>query len=202
MTTALNGGGGGGCSMAAAAFDGNGDGLRLSDGEAKMGIDTSGGGWRRRASEFDGGNGWRFALLWTAAVVAVNDRDGVQWWRWRWRLMALAAFDYHGEGLWLSDGKAKMAGTTRGREGGAMRGNTTTSLCDERMRGRRNERTKRHDVTISWRDETTRGRRDKTRRQDGSESRGNATASRRKKEDESAEQQEDEERRCNNKLAR
>ena len=134
MAAALNGGGGGGRSMAVAAFDGNGDGLRLSYGEAKMAIDTSGGGWRRRASAFDGDGGdeWRFALLWTAAVVAVNDRDGLQWWRWRWCLMAVAAFDGHGDGLRLSDGKAKMAGTTRGREGGARRGNTTTSRRDER----------------------------------------------------------------------
>ena len=48
--------------------------------------------------------------------------------------VAVAAFDGHGDGLRLSDGKAKakMAGTTRGREGGARRGNTTTSRCDER----------------------------------------------------------------------
>ena len=81
----------GGRSMAVVAFDGNGDGLRLIDGEAKMAIDTSGGGWRKRASAFDGGDGWRFALLWTTAVVAVNDRDGVQWWRWRWRWQRLTA---------------------------------------------------------------------------------------------------------------
>ncbi len=31
--------------MAAAAFDGGGDGLRIGDVEAKMAIDTSGGGW-------------------------------------------------------------------------------------------------------------------------------------------------------------
>ena len=53
----------GGRSMAAAAFEGDSNGLRLSDGEAKMAIDTSGGGWQRRASAFDGGNGQRFAMM-------------------------------------------------------------------------------------------------------------------------------------------
>ena len=53
----------GGRSMAAAAFEGDSNGLRLSDGEAKMAIDTSGGGWQRRASAFDGGNGRRFAMM-------------------------------------------------------------------------------------------------------------------------------------------
>ena len=35
----------GGHSMAAAAFDGGGDGPRIGDVEANMAIDTSGGGW-------------------------------------------------------------------------------------------------------------------------------------------------------------
>jgi hypothetical protein len=49
--------GGGGRSMAAAWFDGGVDGLRIGHVEAKMAIDTSGGGWRQRASAFDGGDG-------------------------------------------------------------------------------------------------------------------------------------------------
>jgi len=43
---ALNGGGGGGHSIARqSVFDGNGDGLQLSNGKAKMAIDTSSGGF-------------------------------------------------------------------------------------------------------------------------------------------------------------
>ena len=42
---ALNGGGGGGAFNSAAVFDGNGDGLQLSNGKAKMAIDTSSGGF-------------------------------------------------------------------------------------------------------------------------------------------------------------
>ena len=57
MKTAFNGGGGGGQSMAVVVFDGDIDGLRIGDVEAKMAIDTSGGGWRQRASAFDGGDG-------------------------------------------------------------------------------------------------------------------------------------------------
>jgi hypothetical protein len=61
-----------------------------------------------------------------------------------------------------------MAGMTKGREGGARRGNATTSQHDERTRGRCNERTTRDDdATTSWCKETTRGRHDETtRRQD------------------------------------
>jgi hypothetical protein len=64
-----------------------------------MEIDISGGGWRQRASAFDGGNGRRWALgfdgrwQWTAVVAAVDNRYGIQWWQWRWRLMMAAAFD-------------------------------------------------------------------------------------------------------------
>jgi len=49
----------GGHSMAVAASNGDGDGLRLGDGEAKMAIDRSsgGGGWGRWVSVFDDGNG-------------------------------------------------------------------------------------------------------------------------------------------------
>ena len=53
----------GGRSMEVKAFDGGVDGLRISDVEAKMAIDISGGGWRRRASAFDGGNGQRWSLV-------------------------------------------------------------------------------------------------------------------------------------------
>ena len=53
----------GGRSMAAAAFEGDSNGLRLSDGEAKMAIDTSGGGWRQWVSAFDGGDGRRWPLV-------------------------------------------------------------------------------------------------------------------------------------------
>ena len=49
--------------MAAAAFDGGGDGLRIGDAEAKMAIGTSGGGWRQRASAFDGGDGRRWPFV-------------------------------------------------------------------------------------------------------------------------------------------
>ena len=63
MKTAFNGGGGGGRSMAAAAFDCGIDGMRIGDVEAKMAIDTSGGGWRQRASAFDGGDGRRWSLV-------------------------------------------------------------------------------------------------------------------------------------------
>ena len=74
-------------SMAAAVFDGGGDGLRLIDDKAKMAIDTSGGGWGRRASAFDIGDGWRFVL--------VFDGDERQLWQW-W--MIEMAFDGGGGG--------------------------------------------------------------------------------------------------------
>ena len=44
-------------SMAAAAFGVGVNGLRIDDVGANMAIDTSGGGWRQRASAFDGGDG-------------------------------------------------------------------------------------------------------------------------------------------------
>ncbi len=50
--------------MGGAEFDGGNDGLRIGDVEAKMAIDTSGGGWQQRVSAFDGGR-------WTK--VAVSD---------------------------------------------------------------------------------------------------------------------------------
>ena len=67
------------------------------------------------------------------------------------------------------NGEAKMAGTTRGREGGARRGNATTSWCDKRTRGWHNKRTTRHDAIISWHDKTMRGWRDEMRRRRGVE---------------------------------
>jgi hypothetical protein len=77
-----------------------------------------------------------------AAVVAVH-------------LMAAAAF-YGGRAI-----TSRRA--TRGQEGGATRGITTTSRC-KMMRGQRSERTTRgqrdeRQPTTSWRDETTRGQR-------------------------------------------
>ena len=48
--------------MAAAAFDGGGDGIRIGDVEARVAIDASGGWWRRQASAFDGGDGRRWPL--------------------------------------------------------------------------------------------------------------------------------------------
>ena len=92
MKTAFNGGsGGGGCSMEVEAFNGGVNGLRISDVEAKMAIDISGGGWRRRASAFDGGNGQRWSLVFDGGdgqllwqQLSVDNRYGIQWWRWWW----------------------------------------------------------------------------------------------------------------------
>ena len=75
--------------MAAAAFNGVNDGLQLSDDKAKMAIYTSGGGWRRRASVFDGGNcltamdgscgsgGRQRRRLMVVVVVAFDDSGSV-----------------------------------------------------------------------------------------------------------------------------
>jgi hypothetical protein len=49
--------------MAATEFDGNGDGLRINNGKAKMATDTSSGGWRWRASAFDGGDEKNWVLV-------------------------------------------------------------------------------------------------------------------------------------------
>ncbi len=49
----------GGRSMVAAVFDGGGNELRVGNVEAKVAIDTCGGGWRQQASAFDGDNGQR-----------------------------------------------------------------------------------------------------------------------------------------------
>ncbi len=92
---------GGGRSKAAAAFDGGVDGLRIGHVEAKMAIDTSGGGWRQRASAFNGGDARRGPLVFDGGddgrllwqQWSVDNRYGVQWWRWWWCSMTAAAFD-------------------------------------------------------------------------------------------------------------
>jgi hypothetical protein len=58
---------GGGLSMAAAVFNGGGYGLRIGNVEAKMVIDTSGGGWFEAkmvidTSDVAGGDSGRFAF--------------------------------------------------------------------------------------------------------------------------------------------
>ena len=77
MKTACNGGGGGGRSMAAAAFDGGGYGLQIGNVEAKMAIDTSGGGWFEAKMAVDtssvaGGDSGRQRLM------AVMDKGGIR----------------------------------------------------------------------------------------------------------------------------
>ena len=49
-------------------------------------------------------------------------------------------FNGVGDGIRQGNGKVKMVGITKGGEGGARRGNTTTSRHNERMRGWHNER--------------------------------------------------------------
>jgi len=119
-----------------------------------------------------------FVIFYQVAATAV-----------RWRQQRSTAYDGVGGGL--------------RREGGARRGNATTSQNDERTRGRCNERTTRDDgATTSWRDAKMRG--DTTRQRDDERavhreatqqpsgaSRGWRGA-----------QREDKERRCDNKLAR
>ena len=90
----------------------------------------------------------------------------------------MMTFDGVGDGLRQGDCEAKMVGTTRGREGGARRGNATTIRHNERTRGWRIERMARDDTASSWRNETTRGRLDETmRRREGGALRGDATTS-------------------------
>ena len=67
------------------AFNGGGSvrrqqrwGLRIGDDEATMEIDISGGGWRRRASAFDSGDGQRWVLVFDGG-------DGRQMWQ-RWTI--------------------------------------------------------------------------------------------------------------------
>jgi hypothetical protein len=96
----------GGHSMAAAAFDGGGNELRIGNVEAKMAIDTSGGRWFKAKMAIDtsgmmGGDSGHQRL--TAAmdegghlrltVASVDNRYGIQWHWWRWCLMVEAAFD-------------------------------------------------------------------------------------------------------------
>jgi hypothetical protein len=98
-------------------------------------------------------------------VAAVDNGDGVQWRQWGLHSMAVAVFDgIHGirDGLRQGDGKIKMAGTPKGREGGARQGNATTSWRNERTRGQHNERTARDDATTNWRTEMTSRRHNKT----------------------------------------
>ena len=77
----------------------------------------------------------------------------------------MTVFNDVSDGLRQVDGEAKMAGMTRGQEGGARRGNATTSRHDEWTKEGHNERTMRDDATTSWRDETMRGGYDKMTRQ-------------------------------------
>ena len=53
-------------------------GLRIGDDKATMDIDISGGGWQRRASVFDSGDGRRWALVFDCG-------DGWQLWQ-RWTI--------------------------------------------------------------------------------------------------------------------
>ena len=62
--------------MSVAAFDSGGNRLWIGDVEAKMAIDTSGGGWRQRASAFYDGDGRRWPLAFDG-----DDRRQL-WQRW------------------------------------------------------------------------------------------------------------------------
>ena len=106
-----------------------------------MDIDISGGGWRRRASAFDGSDGRRWAL-------AFDGGDGRQLWqRWtietafnggggggiQWRQQHSMSFDGVGgglrrEGKRAAQGEATQqpASTMRGREGGVSIHNLRT----------------------------------------------------------------------------
>ena len=81
-------------------------GLRIGDVEAKMAIDTSGGGWFEAKMAIDtsgvaGGDRGHQRL--TAAmdkcghscltVASVDNRNSIQWQRWWWCSMAETAFD-------------------------------------------------------------------------------------------------------------
>ena len=102
-----------------------------------MEIDIRGGGWRRRASAFDSGDGRRW-------VLAFDGGDGWQLWqRWtietafdggggsgaQWRQQHLMAFYSMGDGLRREDERVAQGQATqqpasmmRGLEGGATRG--------------------------------------------------------------------------------
>jgi hypothetical protein len=61
-------------------------------------------------------------------------------------LMASAMDNGNGKAM----ARRMMAGTTRGREGGARGGNATTSRHNERTRGWHDKRMMRDDATTSW----------------------------------------------------
>ncbi len=112
------------------------------------------------------------------------------------------------------DGKAKMADTIRGPEGGTRRGNTTTSRRGEKTGCRCNKRKMRDIATISWRNKTMRGQRVYRRRnnqlvrkggQEGGATREEERQCNNKLEQQEGErvaQQEDDKRQCNNQLTR
>ncbi len=95
--------------MAAAAFNGGGDGLRIIDNvEAKMAIDAISGGWFEAKMAIDtssvaGGDSGHQRLMvamdeggllcLTVASASVDNRYGNQWRQWLWHLMVEAAFD-------------------------------------------------------------------------------------------------------------
>jgi hypothetical protein len=109
---------------------------------------------------FDGGDGRQLWQRWTIETTFKGDGGGGVQWQWR----CLTAFNGISGGFWQGDGEARMAGTTRGQEGGARRGNATTSWHDERTRGQHSESMTRDNSTTSWRDETTLGWHDETMR--------------------------------------
>ena len=115
-----------------------------------MVIGTSDGVWQQRVSAYDNGDGRRWLFVfdgqWTIVVTMLDDV---------------------GDGLRQGNGEAKMAGTVRGREGGARR--PKTNRHNERtIGGKHNQRSMRDDGTTSWRDETMRGRHGETMgRQEG-----------------------------------
>jgi hypothetical protein len=64
----------GGRSMAVAAFNSNGNGLRIGNSETKMAINTSSGRWQWRASAFDSSDGRRW-------VSVFDSGNGQQLWQ-------------------------------------------------------------------------------------------------------------------------
>ena len=100
-----------------------------------MVIDTSGGGRRQPASEFDDGDGQRWPLVfdggdgrlmwqqWTKDTMFNGGGGGGVRWLWQYLTVFGGIFD----GLRQGDDEAKMASTTRGQERGTKRSNTLTS---------------------------------------------------------------------------
>jgi hypothetical protein len=124
------------------AFNGGGSirrrrrwGLRIGDDEATMEIDISGGGWRRRMSAFDSGDGRRWAL-------EFDGGDGLQVWQWWWTIET--AFNGGGGGgvRWRHQRSMAFNGVGDGprREDERV---AQASQHDERTRVRYNERIKR-----------------------------------------------------------